>query len=260
MSSVAKRIDEIKQPRGGYVKPSQFELRTVNDGNILNESENVSASIIGMAVDYLTRYAMGADLMNAFHISCIGAKRAEEMFGQKNAMRNVFQLLTEINTIDEKAIINACKLVTYDIWLRNPAAAMMVKGENEINPDKITVQNIEIMIERSLKFWEDYGPIVKDGFTFEPGGYTATVDSGDGDYLTTDTLWDYKVSKSKPTSKHTLQLLMYWIMGQHSGQSIFKGIDKIGIFNPRRNEVYSLNIDTISPKIIDEIERDIICY
>ena len=75
------------------------------------------------------------------------------------------------------------------------------------------------------------GSIIKDGFTFEPakpddkayekmiktgkgsyGGYTYTVESGDGDFLTADTLWDFKVSKSKPTNKHTLQLLMYLLL------------------------------------------------
>ena len=116
------------------------------------------------------------------------------------------------------------------------------------------------MVQRSVEFWENYGPIVKDGFTFEPNGYTETVNSGDGDYLTTDTLWDFKVSKSKPTNKNTLQLLMYWIMGQHSGQEIYKNIQNLGIFNPRLNEVYLLNINTISKEIITEVEKDIICY
>ena len=129
-----------------------------------------------------------------------------------------------IKRIDEKAVINACKLVTYDVWFRNPMGAIMAKGADETNPDNATVQNIKILVQRSLKFWEDYGPIVKDGFTFEPNGYTEIVNSGDGDYLTADTIWDFKVSKSKPTNKHTLQLLMYWIMGQHSGQAIFKNI------------------------------------
>ena len=32
--------------------------------------------------------------------------------------------------------------------------------------------------------------------------YTETVSAGDGDFLTSDTLWDFKVSKSKPTNKH----------------------------------------------------------
>ena len=102
--------------------------------------------------------------------------------------------------------------------------------------------------------------ITLDGFTFEPNGYTETVSSGDGDYLTADTLWDFKVSKSKPTSKHTLQLLMYWIMGQHSGQEVYKSIQNLGIFNPRLNEIYLINVSTVSKDIITEIEKDIICY
>ncbi len=116
------------------------------------------------------------------------------------------------------------------------------------------------MVERSIKFWDEYGPITKDGFTFEPSGYTNTVNAGDGDYLTFDTLWDFKVSKRKPTSKHTLQLIMYWIMGQHSGQKIFKNISKLGIFNPRLNTVYTIDINDIPQETIKIIEDEIICY
>ena len=50
MSSVTKRISEIKQPRGGYVKPSQFEIHKIDDGHILSETENIHASVVGMAV------------------------------------------------------------------------------------------------------------------------------------------------------------------------------------------------------------------
>lgn len=92
------------------------------------------------------------------------------------------------------------------------------------------------------------------------GGYTATVSSGDGDFLSEDTLWDFKVSKSKPTSQHTLQLLMYWIMGQHSGQDKFKNITRLGIFNPRLNTVYLLNMEDVSPEIIATVEKEVICY
>lgn len=169
MSSVTKRISEIKQPRGGYVKPSQFEIHKIDDGHILSETENIHASVVGMAVDYLTRFAMGSELLEAFKISCMGAKMAEELFKQKNAMKKASKLLAGIKAIDEKSITNACKLVTYDV-------------------------------------------------------------------------------------------LMYWIMGQHSGQKIYKSIQNLGIFNPRLNEVYLLNVNTISKEIITEVERDVICY
>lgn len=260
MSSVTQRIKEIKQPRGGYIKPSQFKLQKIDDEKILNEQENVHASVIGMAVDYLTRFVMGADILEAFKISCKGAKVAESMFKQKSALKTAQKLLVGIKGLDNNSVINACKMVTYDVWYRNPMGAMLAKGVEETNPDLETIENIQIMVERSVKFWEEFGPIIQDGFNFEPNGYTDTVNTGDGDYLTADTLWDFKVSKSKPTNKHTLQLLMYWIMGQHSGQKVYKNITRLGMFNPRLNFVYTLDLADIAPEIIEEIERDVICY
>ena len=53
---------------------------------------------------------------------------------------------------------------------------------------------------------------------------------------------------------------MYWIMGQHSGNEMFKGIAKLGIFNPRLNVVYTYDISNISKETIKEIEEKVICY
>ena len=260
MSSVTQRIKQIKQPRGGYIKPSQFTTYEYDDGFTLNELENVHSSIVGMAVDYLTRFIMSAEKEEAFKISCLGAKIAETHFMQHGTIEYSEKLLSKIKGLDEKSIINACKMVSYDVWYRNPFSAIMAKGANEINADSATIQNIKIMVDRSIAFWNEYGHIIKDGFDFKPNGYTSTVSAGDGDYLTEDTLWDFKVSKSKPTNKHTLQLLMYWIMGQHSGQEIYKSITKLGIFNPRLNTAYLLKINYISPEIIETVEKNVICY
>lgn len=92
------------------------------------------------------------------------------------------------------------------------------------------------------------------------GGYTRTVCSGDGDFLTKDTLWDFKVSSYLPNKNNILQLLMYWIMGQHSGQAIYKNIDKLGIFNPRINKAFVMNIIDIPESVIFIVEKDVICY
>lgn len=278
MPSVTNRIKDVKQPRGGYIKPSQFEVIDMNDGITLNIEENIHANLVGMAVDYLTRFNMGADLEQAFMISLMGVKCAKAL-GIKNAEKIAATLTVNIKGLDDNSIINACKLVSFDVWFRNPMAAVVSKSFNEINPDNATIENIRTMVKRSITFFEKYGPVVEDGFTFEPviadskarekmiktgkgtyGGYTPTVDSGDGDFLTADTLWDFKVSTAKPTSKHTLQLLMYWIMGQHSGQEVYKSITKLGLFNPRLNEVYLLNTDTIPDIVIKEVEREVIGY
>ncbi len=278
MSSVVERINRIKQPRGGYIKPSEFDVEFLDDGTTLNDEENIHGSVIGMVVDYLTRFSMGAKITDAFKPSLQGAVMANEL-GFKNAYNIGKSLILSIRGLDEESIVNACKLVSFDVWYRSPLIAMSAKTYQEINPDKETIENIQTLVKRSISFFEKYGPVTKDGFTFEPpnpkpkeyekmlkkgkgnyGGYTPTVDSGDGDFLTENTLWDFKVSKSKPTNKNTLQLLMYWLMGQHSGQDIFKKITKIGIFNPRLNAVYTLEISKIQNEIIKLVEDEIIGY
>ncbi len=278
MPSVTGRINEIKQPRGGYIKPANLKTIEMDDGNVLGLEENVHGSVVGLVVDYMTRFLMGAKKEEAFAISIQGALCAVNL-GKKDAPKIVQELLAKVTKLDDASIFNACKVVTFDVWYRNPTGAFLAKDYAEINPDKPTIDNIKTLILRSLEFFKKYGPITKDGFTFEPvngsrkdyakmietgkgswGGYTATVKTGDGDFLTSDTLWDFKVSKSKPTNKHTLQLLMYWIMGQHSGQPVFKGITKLGLFNPRLNVVYTIEIKDIPQSTIKEIEEQILCY
>ena len=85
MASVTKRIEEIRQPKGGYIKPSAFKTIEMHDGIILNENENIHGSIIGMTVDYLTRFMIGANPYDAFEISLRGASIAELM-GQENSL------------------------------------------------------------------------------------------------------------------------------------------------------------------------------
>lgn len=278
MASVTQVIKNTTQPRGGYIKPSQFTAYEYDDGLTLNELENVHSSIVGMAVDYLTRFVMGAEKEEAFKISRRGAVNAYLASYRLpfdiicSPKERADELLSKINGLDNESIFNACKMVCYDVWYRNPIQAkksalelakkldLVFYLDSEIMPNEETIKNIKIMVDRSIAFWNEYGPIVKDGFDFKPNGYTSTVSAGDGDYLTKDTLWDFKVSKFKPTSKHTLQLLMYWIMGKHSGQEIYKSIAKLGIFNPRLNTAYLLKISDISPAIIEAVEKNIICY
>lgn len=259
MYSVTGRINIVKQPHGGYLRPSSMDCRTLDDGQTLSEKENIHSTVMGMAVDYLTRFAMGTPVEEAFRISLIGADIASEMIGKK-AKIEAKKYCRGIKGLDDKSVINACKLVTFDVWKRNTLGALMAKTAADTNPDADTVKNIQIMVNRSLQFWKEYGPITEDGFTFEPYGYSPIVSSGDGDYLTADTMWDFKVSKSKPNSRNTLQLLMYWIMGQHSGKPEFKGLKKIGIFNPRLNMVFTYDMSKFPKERIEEIENEVICY
>lgn len=262
MYSVTKRISMVKQPYGGYLNKKQFDITVIDDGKILNETENIHASLIGLAVDYLTRFMMGTPIEEAFKISLQGAMCLDLFLNSATdkkglAKKNAKKLLEGIRGLDDESVDNACKLVGYDVCFR--AGIVGYKPVEEINPNSDTIGNIVIMVKRSLNFWEKYGPIIKDGFTFE-GGYTDIVSSGDGDYLTKDTLWDFKVSKDEPKSKYTLQLLMYYIMGCHSIHPEFERIEKLGIFNPRKNKIYLSNISLISPEIIQKVSQEVIGY
>ncbi|MCU5712630.1 hypothetical protein P9W89_04950 [Bacillus cereus] len=250
MVSVTGRIAKTKQPRGGYIKPKDFNIIELNDGIDLHEEENIHSTLIGLAVDYLTRFTTGTSLEQAFKISLRGASKVNEGDYAE-------ELLNGIIGLDDNSIENACKLVGFDTAFR--AGIAHYKPVHTIQPDFSTISNIRTMVERSRTFNDNYGPIVKDGFTFE-GGYTQLISSGDGDFLTETTLWDFKVSKSAPTNKHTLQLLIYYLMGIHSIHSEFEQIENLGIFNPRLNKVYLLPISTISNEIINEVNTTVIGY
>jgi hypothetical protein len=250
MVSVTNRIKEIKQPRGGYIKPKDFTITDLEDTNILSENENIHSTLVGIAVDYLTRFLNGSPLEEVFRVSLRGASRVNE-----DVLTDA--LLLDIQGTDDTSIISVCKMVGFDVAYRK--GANWYKPVEDINPNEETISNIRIMVNRGLKFFETYGPIVKDGFTFE-AGYTSTINSGDGDFLTEKTIWDFKVSKSAPTNKHTLQLLIYYLMGIHSIHSEFEQIENLGIFNPRLNKVYILPIGAISNEIINDVNTSVIGY
>lgn len=147
MKSVTQRIKEIKQPRGGYINPKIFEKIQLDDENILNEEENINPGLVGMAVDYMTRYITTGDKKNAFKISLSGAEII-------NDIDKANKLINNINGLDDKSIISACKLCGYDVCFR--AGIQYYKNVDDINPDEDTIFNVRCMIKRALSFFEQF--------------------------------------------------------------------------------------------------------
>jgi hypothetical protein len=250
MVSVTKRIELIKQPRGGYIPTKSFssiKLETVNE---LAESENIPPNLIGITVDYLTRLMLNPDAgaKEAFKISLMGASRANKLMIAK-------VLVDQIHDLDDQSIAAAINLVKYDSVLR----AGFIPEDTMLVPNDDTLHNIKQMVIRSLNFFDEYGPMTLDSFTF-PGGYTDKITSGDGDFLTADTLWDFKVLKANIKPQHTLQLLVYYLMGINSIHDEFQSLKKLGIFNPRLNTVYLLEIETIPKEVIMAVNQEVIGY
>lgn len=102
--SVTQRIKQVKQPRGGYINPRTMNVVELGGGiDELNPEENVHASLVGLAVDYLTRFMSGSSVEESFKISMMGAEVIKE---EKTARK----LMTGIKGLDEKSIINAIKI------------------------------------------------------------------------------------------------------------------------------------------------------
>ncbi len=250
MVSVTMRVREVKQPRGGYINPKMMDCEMFDDGKTLGP-ESVSAVTMGLVVDYMSRYLTSGDAVGAFHISTSGATRCGR-FDQ------AMDLLEKITGDDDESIRNACRLTWFDTVLRT--GHVLPGSPDDIDADDQTCENVRIMLERSRVFFEKYGPVAAEGMTFQGGGYSKTVNTGDGDFATKDTLWDFKVSKNPPTKENTLQLAMYFIMAKRSGQDWAERLKKIGIFNPRLNSVFLLDMGSVHEGVIELIERDVICY
>ena len=250
MSTVTQAAKLAKQPIGGFIRKNDFEIINFKDEFILNKKENVHPSVVGLATDYLTRLLLGEKIYNAFSISLRGALN-------KNQATLAIHYLNNIKGLDDDSIIYASKLVAYDVFYRNPL--FIDNPVSRKKPNKKTIENIRILVNRNLQFFKKFGPVLRCGFEF-PGAYTNKIMKGDADYLTNDTIWDLKVSIHSPTSQNRLQLLIYYLLAKHSTDKIFRDVSKIGIFNPRINTAYLLDINNIDSNIIKNVEQNIIGY
>ena len=230
--AVTTRIRMVGQPPGGLLPLSLFDHVPLADRMGLHprSMETVPPDLAGLYVDYMTRVAMGTPVRVAFHVPLLGAR----LVGQGEYAESLLSRVTDFSPASARA---ACLLLDFDA----------------------TYFNLTRMVARSRAFFDEYGPVVWDGFDFE-GGYTDRITSGSGDFLTADTLWDFKVSSYRPNPMYTLQLLVYWRMGLHSVHDEYRMVRRLGFFNPRRDEVWLLDVDRIDGRLVDWTDHELIGY
>ena len=259
--SSSKMLAGVWQPKGGYLKPGSFKLEAIDDKGIVDSEENVSPGIVGLAVDYLSRVAKGATPREAFIVAYRGARLLDTRNRNNHHEKVALDLLDKVTGLDDASITAACKLSNYDSVMRAAAGIEFpFKDIDEIEPDTHTADNIRRMVGRCAAFDERFGSPTKQCMTFN-GGYTDTMTNGDGDFMTADTLWDMKTNKTRPTPRHTLQIACYLLLGLHSDdKKDYEGVGQIGIFNPRRDEVYTLPLRSIGDEALHQIELNVIGY
>lgn len=250
MLSVTERINTVHLPRGGYLAPSCFTIDKYTDGKSLYDIPAHLRPIQGSATDYLVRYFSGTDKREAFFVSLQGA----EIAGRTMTAEDYLQRITNVN---EESAHAACMLVQFDCFYRHKKS--VADQFFELDLDEKLIKNVIILTERCLSFFAEGNKIRETGFTFE-GGYTELVSSGDGDYLTDDAIWDLKVSDKALTSRQTLQILMYYIMGVHADREKYDKLKKLGIFNPWKNEAYHIQISKIPETVLQKVNHDVLGY
>ena len=249
--TVTQRIKVIQQPAGGYIPVSAMSIKQYRDNFSLNGRENIPANYVGLAVDYLTRFRVTGNLEEAFDIPILGAKILFHYYGMREESLHSLKLLESVKSGD---ISSAVRLTAYDDVYR--AGITDIK---RLSPDEATIENIKIMVNRGVSFLKRFSE-VKTGLTFE-GGYTNIVVSGDCDYLTDNSLIEFKVLRGNVTKNHTLQILMYYLLGLHSiHSSEFQKVKWLAIFNPRKNVVHYVNVRRIPEVVINEVSREVIGY
>ena len=261
-TTVKRRAESIEQPPLGYLPLSQFRKCTFDDGYgfLYTEGENIPPQLMGTVVEYLVRSVLLNDFRKGFEDAIKGFQNAAPDIVRE---QNIEQLLLDASELEsEKALTSACRLAYFDNYYKSPKSVVNAKPANLISPDKNTCKQLLRMVSRGINLFEQYGPVIKTGFTFEPNGYTEIVSKGEGDFLTEDTIWDFKLygENTRISKAVTLQLLMYWIMGRHSGNSQFDTVEKIAFFNPRSNVAYMYQCERINSSIISEIEQRVIGY
>lgn len=267
--SVTSRIKSAKQPWGGYLRPRDMAVESDSFELYYSiDEEKVAPSIVGMGTDYLTRlFLFPGKPEVAFAISSVGAKIAKEepAFGRLlEEVRSLAAPLTKPGgTIPYDDAVSLARLSliisTFDVYYRSPLSARY--PWTEIEPGVEASENAFQMAAwsadklRLAAAGHDYPDTL---ITFN-GGYTDLISDGDADYLAGGTLWDMKVSTRPPTSKDTLQLLVYWRMALHSEEG-YGDIHSVGILNPRLWSVYTYELSNLPEDTVRILDKEIIGY
>ena len=256
-ASVTGILASIKQPRGGYLPLSNFDIESHCDDLRVVGDYNIAPSLVGLAVDYGTRIALGNDIEETFEVATVGAGMVGASDVAESLIADIDAAALESGEIDEKSVVSLCKLSGFDSAFR--AGASAYRPVSEINPDRQTIADIGNLILRTKAFFDASAEPVIAGFTFE-GAYTDDAGASDGDYICGDTLWDLKVSKNEPTIKNTMQVLLYYLMGLRSSKDEFKAVTRIGLFNPWLQKSWSISVLDLDESFLSMVENDILGY
>lgn len=265
MTPLMEIAKTANQPEGGFLPVYCLEQIYGAPDKDLHPfyMENLPPRFASTLVDSISKFLAGAPLETAFHRTIVGAEMAEEYY--PDSVNRVKWHLARIRGIDRNSIFHAFEAVQYNDWYYNFLGALVQFQKNEEEkpsfPNRASLENVQLLIERSMAFFEVFGPVVQYDVPFSPNGYTGkTKGNAESDFLTKDTLWEFRVSRFRPNCHHTLQMLMYYIMGKHSQNPLYDTVTTIGIYNPFLDIVFRYNMSDMPVEYLREVELDILGF
>lgn len=275
MSSVSELVETIEQPAFGILPVRLFEKKELKqDSYVVSNNSSIPAVHLGLIVDYCIKYILGVKLSDILHVEYAGYAEHIRVSAIKFFDSVSEQSLTQIYIEDERKriclsdfisrvenaetfdefVTNMLYVIQYGDFIRNIGYAYNRVGEvfdTKLSKDEL--RDILIFFMRT-RGWIDTFEKATPMYKFKPFGYNNTVTSGEGDFCTKNTLWDLKVSNGEPTTKDTLQLLIYYIMAKHSGNRLYKYVDSVGVYNPKLDATWICNMEEVDSSIIRNVQ------
>lgn len=279
MSSI-KEIALEKQRVGGFLRPALFKVEQFDD----DKQPYIRTRKLYSTISCLTKLALGNReqevLLNAKQAALRAAKR-----GDNSTSDTINELLGTVDVLSDDSLNAISKLVALsDLFETCPdihivynglswLEAITISGEYAVDadgmrrpcersvraevPEREDKTSLRIYVERCLSFFSGHAKAVKAGFQFGDG-YFGRLSSGEGDILTSDTIWTIETFQQKLTSRHTFRAMLNWMLACHSSDADLNGVLELGIFNPVINASYSLRGSDIPLDTIREVQ-ELVC-
>lgn len=235
------------------------------DGIDLNfNDKNTNNTMISITTNYLTRYFLLKENNDSklSEIECkekafLIPKKGSEISNKKSEFDDLLKRINiKNNQIDDETIINAMQISNFSFfyWKDDFKYEKIKKA----NPDNETINNIRIMIQRSVDFFKN-NDFYECSILFDESlRKTKCLTRADADFMSKKTLWKFSIQKEmKNKNKDLIKLLIYYVLSKKNPnweKSIYKDLDSIGIFNPRLNVFIFWKIDDIGKELIKKID------
>lgn len=266
------------QPRGGFLPISEMEVWDISeDKNYakkvekLLENGNVPDSLMGQCFDYGIKLEYidicdSLDYIKTIKVKTlrtfVNVRCGARMLGEEEKYQSLIEsLCKEYSTPGEyydrrKFIPIFAELARYE--------AIAHSGNVNIKPIIVNATEneakaLDYMLYNTAMFMGTQ--MVSIGYSprfFGTGAKNVEVSACD--MLFEENLIEFKYSKKEPTTKHTFQLILYYLMGLHERPKIFKEILQLGIINPRIGKYYFIEPEKLDKEMLKHIEIDIMGY